>query len=48
MVSVRRFEPLDAASCCELINTAIQNMDGLNEPAKALIVSKNGPEMVRR
>jgi len=46
MVSVRRFEPVDAAPCCELINTAIQRMDGLNEPAKALIVSKNGPEAV--
>ena len=44
MVSVRPFEPVDAAPCCELINTAIQSMDGLNGPAKALIVSKNVPE----
>jgi GNAT superfamily N-acetyltransferase len=46
MVSVRRFEPEDAAATCELVNTAIQSMDGLNEPARALIAAKNVPELL--
>jgi len=46
-LTVRRFEPEDAAVCCEIINTAIVTMDGLNAPARALVVSKNVPEQLR-
>jgi GNAT superfamily N-acetyltransferase len=46
MVSLRPFEPGDAAVCCEIINAAIQTMDGLNAQARALVVSKNDPESV--
>jgi GNAT superfamily N-acetyltransferase len=46
MATVRRFEPADAAACCEIINTAIGTMDGLNAAARALVISKNGPEAV--
>jgi GNAT superfamily N-acetyltransferase len=46
MVSLRPFDPGDAAVCCEIINEGIQTMDGLNAPAKALVVSKNDPEAV--
>jgi GNAT superfamily N-acetyltransferase len=46
MLSLRPFEPGDAAVCCEIINEGIQTMDGLNAPARALVVSKNSPETV--
>ena len=46
MVSLRPFDPADAAVCCEIINAAIQTMDGLNARAKALVVSKNSPATV--
>jgi GNAT superfamily N-acetyltransferase len=41
MVTVRRFVPDDAAACCEVVNEAVQTMDGLNEPARSSIVAKN-------
>lgn len=44
--SLRRFQVGDAAACCEIINAAIETMDGLNAPARSLIVSKNVPEAV--
>jgi GNAT superfamily N-acetyltransferase len=46
MTTLRHFAPADAAACCRLINEAIETMDGLNAPARALIISKNGPEAV--
>jgi GNAT superfamily N-acetyltransferase len=46
MVSLRPFDPGDADVCREIINAAIQIMDGLNAPAKALVVSKNSPDTV--
>jgi putative acetyltransferase len=41
MIALRRFETGDAAVCCQLINASIRTMEGLNEAARALVVSKN-------
>ena len=46
MLLLRAFKPNDAASCREIINSAIQVMDGLNAQAKALVVSQNDLQAV--
>lgn len=49
---MRRYEPQDAQRCCEVINTAVVHMDGLNQAARAHIRNNNiaerlGPELER-
>jgi GNAT superfamily N-acetyltransferase len=43
-LKVRSFEINDATRCCEIINSCIGSMDGLNEPARDYLRSKNSPE----
>jgi GNAT superfamily N-acetyltransferase len=38
---VRRYTRADVAACCETINSALDEMAGLNEPARALVRAKN-------
>ena len=43
---VRPFQASDAQSCCEVVNAAIVEMDGLNEAARRHIVGRNTPELL--
>lgn len=43
---VRRFQPSDAAPCCEVVNAAVVGMDGLNDAARAHIASRNTAELL--
>jgi ribosomal protein S18 acetylase RimI-like enzyme len=45
---VRRYAPADATACCELINAAVADMDGLNDAARAFVRAKNTPEELHR
>ena len=44
--SVRPFRASDAQSCCDVVNAAIVEMDGLNEAARRHIVGRNTPEVL--
>jgi GNAT superfamily N-acetyltransferase len=46
MVSLRQFEAADAAACCQVINAAVESMEGLDATARAFIVAKNVPATV--
>jgi GNAT superfamily N-acetyltransferase len=46
MVSLRQFEAADAGACCEVINAAVQSMDGLEPAARAFILARNVPEAI--
>jgi predicted N-acetyltransferase YhbS len=43
---MRRYSSADAAACCEVINAAVTDMDGLNDAARALVRAKNTPEQL--
>ena len=46
MTQIRKFHKKDSDNCCKIINTAIQEMDGLNDAARNFIISKNTPEIL--
>jgi len=46
MPHIRPFEKKDSKSCCNIINAAIQHMDGLNDAARNFIMVKNTPEIL--
>jgi GNAT superfamily N-acetyltransferase len=43
---LRPYDEADAAACCEVINSALPAMDGLNAAALALVRAKNVPTML--
>ena len=43
MQGVRSYTDADADGCCRVVNAAIQDMDGLNNAARAFIRAKNTP-----
>ena len=43
MSIVRVFESADAARCCDIINTCVHTMDGLNQAAREYLYVKNTP-----
>jgi GNAT superfamily N-acetyltransferase len=43
LVHVRAFTLVDSEACCRIINACVQQMSGLNDPARMLIASKNVP-----
>lgn len=45
-LAIRPFRGSDAEVCCQVINTAIVEMDGLNEAARDHIVARNTPEQL--
>jgi GNAT superfamily N-acetyltransferase len=40
---IRRFSPQDAQSCCDVINSCVPSMQGLNAAARFHILTKNVP-----
>ena len=44
--SVRLFDASDAPACCDVVNPAIVEMDGLNEAARRHIVERNTPDLL--
>lgn len=44
--SVRPFRASDAPACCDVVNAAIVEMDGLNEAARRHIVEHNPPDLL--
>jgi putative acetyltransferase len=43
---IRRYQKSDAPACCEIVNTAIEDMEGLNDEARARIRAKNTPDQL--
>ena len=43
-VYVRQYESSDAQRCCDIINDAIEAIDGLNDEARAHVRASNVPE----
>lgn len=51
-LSLRPYEPTDAQGCCDVINSAIASMDGLNDAARLHVRETNtphglGPDLAR-
>ena len=44
--SVRLFDASDAPACCDVVNAAIVEMDGINEAARPHIVERNTPDLL--
>lgn len=47
MNGTRIFAPSDAAACCDVINAAIEMMDGLNQAARDLVRAKTTADTLR-
>jgi len=45
-IVVRRYESSDAEACCRVVNSAVVDMDGLNDAARRHIVASNTPKQL--